>query len=396
MSKLCITLPPLAPDYSGAASALFEMGGMIVIHDASGCTGNYTSYDEPRWLGSDAMVFCSGLRHMDAILGNDYLLVERIQKAAESLKPNFIALLGSPVPMVIGTDFEGLAHEIEQVTGIPTIGLSTRGLSYYGKGISSAVISLMKRVCPPNINKEDVNHGINLLGLTPLDFNKNSENCSNASDFVKLFEDNGIKVNCAFTMGCTFEHFKKSVYSRLNVVVSQAGYDIAVYMKEKYGTPFVVGTPMGNGKKILSKVLAKKDISFVYEHNNLSDEKILIAGEQVIGNSLREELEDRGVKKGNIVVATLFDATNCLMRDEDIVVKNEKELRGLLNSGLYKKVVADPLVEFLIKEETKQVGVQFFAFEHVAVSSKIYWKRSKTFLAKSFSDFIIKIIQGDN
>ena len=40
MSKLCIMLPPLAPDYSGAASALFELGGMIVIHDASGCTGN--------------------------------------------------------------------------------------------------------------------------------------------------------------------------------------------------------------------------------------------------------------------------------------------------------------------------------------------------------------------
>ena len=49
MRKLCIKLPPFAPDYSGVCSALYELGGMSVIHDASGCTGNYTGFDEPRW-----------------------------------------------------------------------------------------------------------------------------------------------------------------------------------------------------------------------------------------------------------------------------------------------------------------------------------------------------------
>ena len=44
MSRLCIDLPPFAPDYSGAASAFFDLGGIIVMHDASGCTGNYTGF----------------------------------------------------------------------------------------------------------------------------------------------------------------------------------------------------------------------------------------------------------------------------------------------------------------------------------------------------------------
>ena len=30
MSKLCIDLPPIAPDYSGAASALFDLGGIAM------------------------------------------------------------------------------------------------------------------------------------------------------------------------------------------------------------------------------------------------------------------------------------------------------------------------------------------------------------------------------
>lgn len=393
MSKLCIMLPPLAPDYSGAASALFELGGMIVIHDASGCTGNYTSYDEPRWLGSDASVYCSGLRHMDAILGNENLLVDRIKAAAESTKPNFIVLLGSPVPMVIGTDFEGLAAEIENATGIPTIGLATRGLAYYGKGVNAAIISLIKKVCPASVATEEKNGSINILGMTPLDFNKPSEHCDNPADFVKLFEDNGIKVNCCFTMGCTFEQFKASIKSRLNVVVSQCGYDTAKYMEQVYGIPFVVGTPMAMGKIILEKIDPAKFKCEPKEHYEVADEKILIAGEQVIGNSLREYLEVLGCKKGNVVVATMFEVTHDLMRSEDIIVKDEKHLRQLLNSGEFKKVVADPLVEQLITKSTRDTGIKFYPFQHVAVSSKIYWNNPVRLLGNSFGKFIREILK---
>ncbi|MCR5437039.1 MAG: nitrogenase component 1 [Treponema sp.] len=391
MSKLCIMLPPLAPDYSGAASALFELGGMIVIHDAAGCTGNYTGYDEPRWLGSHTAVYCSGLRHMDAILGNDDLLIERIKKAADSIKPNFIALLGSPVPMVIGTDFEGVASEIEHTCGIPSIGLSTRGLSYYGKGVNSAIISLMKKVCPSSVSDNEKNDGINILGMTPLDFAKGP----NASDFVKLFEDNGIKVNCCFTMGCTFEEFKASVKSRLNVVVSQSGYDTAVYMKEKYGIPFVVGTPMLMGMQILAKSQPEKFSFNPKPLTNITDKKIFIAGEQVIANTIREYFEALGLSKEKATVGIMFDATKELMREGDVIVKDEKHLRDLLNSGKYQKVVADPLVEQLITKETKETGIEFYGLPHVAVSSKVYWDKPVRFISKEFTSFIKSVITGN-
>ena len=35
---------------------------MVAIHDASGCTGNYTGYDELRWYGASAAIFCSALK----------------------------------------------------------------------------------------------------------------------------------------------------------------------------------------------------------------------------------------------------------------------------------------------------------------------------------------------
>ena len=45
-------LTPFAPDQSGAASVFYELGGILVICDAGGCTGNVCGFDEPRWFGN--------------------------------------------------------------------------------------------------------------------------------------------------------------------------------------------------------------------------------------------------------------------------------------------------------------------------------------------------------
>ena len=70
-------LSPFAPDNSGVVSALFELGGLIAICDAGGCTGNVCGFDEPRWFTMRSAVFSTGMRDMDAILGRDKQLVEK-------------------------------------------------------------------------------------------------------------------------------------------------------------------------------------------------------------------------------------------------------------------------------------------------------------------------------
>ena len=42
-------LSTYSADTFGVCSALFELGGMIVMHDPSGCNSTYTTHDEPRW-----------------------------------------------------------------------------------------------------------------------------------------------------------------------------------------------------------------------------------------------------------------------------------------------------------------------------------------------------------
>ena len=67
-------------DVSGVCSALFELGGMTVMHDASGCNSTYNTHDEPRWYDMDSLVYISGLSELEAVMGDDEKLIADVQK----------------------------------------------------------------------------------------------------------------------------------------------------------------------------------------------------------------------------------------------------------------------------------------------------------------------------
>ena len=87
MKKLLRYLSPFAPDQSGACGVFYELGGLIVICDAGGCAGNICGFDEPRWFRQKSAIFSAGLRDMDAILGRDDLMIEKIQTTINNTIP---------------------------------------------------------------------------------------------------------------------------------------------------------------------------------------------------------------------------------------------------------------------------------------------------------------------
>ena len=107
-------LTPFAPDQSGAVSVLFELGGIVVICDAGGCTGNVCGFDEPRWFEQKSAIFSAGLRDMDAILGRDDRLVAKLADVARKVDATFAAVIGTPVPAVIATDYLALKRMSEK------------------------------------------------------------------------------------------------------------------------------------------------------------------------------------------------------------------------------------------------------------------------------------------
>ena len=111
-------------DVSGVCSAMYELGGMTILHDPSGCNSTYTTHDEPRWYDSKSLMFVSGLDEMTAVMGDDSVLIRDAVRAAADLKPRFITLCGASIPHIISFDFKGVARLIERETGIPVLPVS--------------------------------------------------------------------------------------------------------------------------------------------------------------------------------------------------------------------------------------------------------------------------------
>ena len=61
-------IPIYTSDVSGVCSALYELGGMVVMHDPSGCNSTYNTHDEIRWYDQDSLIFISGLTEIDAVM----------------------------------------------------------------------------------------------------------------------------------------------------------------------------------------------------------------------------------------------------------------------------------------------------------------------------------------
>ena len=227
-------------DVSGVNSALFELGGMTVMHDASGCNSTYNTHDEPRWYDYDSMVFLSGISEMEAIMGDDDKLIWDIVSAADQLSPKFIAIAGTPIPMMIGTDLKAVASVVEKRTGIPAFGFPTNGMHTYIEGASMALAGIADRFVTEALpGTADIS--VNLLGVTPLDFSINGS----AEHLKTALESRGIAVVSNWAMGDTLETLQTASAAHVNLVVSGAGIGAAKVLEKRFGIPYVIGRPYG-------------------------------------------------------------------------------------------------------------------------------------------------------
>ena len=265
-------LTPFAPDQSGAVSVLYEFGGIIVICDAGGCTGNICGFDEPRWFESKSALFSAGLRDMDAILGRDDRLVAKLADAVTKLDAKFAAIIGTPVPAVIGTDYHALKRMTEKKVDLPILTVDTDGMELYDKGEEKAWKELFLVFAG---EKEDVILGrIGILGMTPQDISD-----LRAADRIReRFAAEGKTAVC-FGMGNGLDDVKSvsNVEKKYRGIAGTA-LEAAKYLERTYGTPYETGYPLVD--------------ELVYDMD-YHGKKVLIVQQQVIGSAIRKEIQKK-------------------------------------------------------------------------------------------------------
>ncbi|MDR1404373.1 MAG: nitrogenase component 1 [Candidatus Methanoplasma sp.] len=351
MARLFMKLPSFATDYSGAASFLSDIGGLVAVHGPTGCIGNYTGYDDPRWFSSPGMVFNSALREIDAVMGNDHALIENMRKACEIYNPCFTAIVGTPIPDLIGCDITGAADDLEKVIGIPSVGVPTNGYGYYHNGIEKSMFALEKKfsvLSCPNRGK------INILGHSHYDYGDGSAMEILADAIADSHRSIGFGSPAdglaAFTdIGC----------ADANIAVSSSGMKFAEYLENSLNMPFIASAPIGAANTELIKDFIKGNR---YEETRESG-NILIIGDHVVSDSLRREIfRETGLGSD---VATFFGLHDKTAGKRDIVLRDENDLINI--SKRYEIIVGDPLYSSLAPG-----NLPFVPFAHPAVSGKMF------------------------
>ena len=226
-------------DCSGVASALYELGGMTVIHDASGCNSTYATHDEPRWTTMPSAVYISALVEMDAVMGNEEKIVADIVDTVGEITPAFVAIAGTPIPTMTGIDLKGIANLVEKRTGTPAFAVATNSMRPYSVGVAMSWIELARRFTNETIVEKT--HDINFMGVTPLDFSMGPM----LDSLYEAARHAGFTVKADWAMRSTLEELADTLAARVNVVVSASGLPLAQYYEARYGMPYVVGLPVG-------------------------------------------------------------------------------------------------------------------------------------------------------
>lgn len=356
MKQTASFISTYSADAFGVASALYELGGMTIMHDASGCNSTYNTHDEPRWYDMDSMVYISGLSEMEAVMGDDGKLIDDIVQAAKELSPKFIALAGTPIPMMIGTDYKAVAAVIEKKTGIPSFGFATNGMQDYLIGISMAFEAFAERMTQP---LEVIPHSVNILGLTPLDF----AICGYDRELVQRLKKDGWKVLSTWSMGCSLEDIRRSGAAQVNLVVSWSGLAAAKKLQALYGTPYVMGAPVG--EQFTAQVLdalhqsaQDKTCRTLWEPAS-PDGKLVLIGESVTSLSLATALRREGAGDIRVICPVSCEEYPGMVRALD-----EDELVVALDGA--ETVVADPLYQPICK------GKRFVRLPHEAFSGRLF------------------------
>ena len=413
MKQVSVTLSTYTADVSGVCSALYELGGMVVIHDPSGCNSTYNTHDEPRWYEMDSLVFISGLSQMDAIMGNDDKFIHDIVRAAKELQPRFIALVRTPIPLMTGTDFEGISRVIEKQTGIPVFYFPTSGMHTYVKGAGMAMETIARELVPAGgesvkerKSKQENSLNINILGATPLDFSINS-----TLDFIKEFLSRHFEIISTFAMGSSIEDIQRAGEADVNLVISSVGVLAAKVLEERFHTPYVIGTPIIGFENVLAEKLIesawtkksqtayfsvlqkahKKDtanfttiqnteavsnlkkirsLTETIEKNKVSG-NVYIIGESVISQSLKAALALRyGIEA--TVICPLETEPEYTEKDV-LLLSSEEDIKKAITDA--DTVIADPIYKTICSEK-----VNFVAMPHEAYSGRIYRKEVCDFI----------------
>jgi nitrogenase molybdenum-iron protein alpha/beta subunit len=216
-------------------SALIEYGcmghmlyGRIFLHRAG--------------ISEGCKLYSTHIDETDISLGDTGRLSRAIAEIIECDKPKIVFLLPSSVPTVIGTDLLALCKELQlEYPSVPLLPFGHGGFDVYGyRGVQEALLLLAKTLSV-DIEKTKL-PTFNIIGSCADMFRFQAD----AQELIRIMEGAfDMRPLCIMTSDTTVEDIKKIGGAHINLVIRREGEPAAKHLKERFGTPYLLGRPYG-------------------------------------------------------------------------------------------------------------------------------------------------------
>ena len=382
-------VPPITSDYSGACSVLYGENILKILISPNGCK-TPVAYDEIRNIDY-SLQYCTSLNELEIVTGEIKGLKESIKEIiSQNQKIEFIAIISTVVPQIIGMDLESIVENIEETLDIPCVSINTNSFENYYSGISLTLNSLANKFMLEN---KKIKNTVNIIGYSPLTFGK----IEKLEELFSLIKSLDLNILTVFSDNLSLEKIKNSTSAELNLVLSYEGLALAKYMEKEFSIPYVIINVVSkygieNTENILKRFFYKIDNSFekLEKSGKLDDRKVMIIASPFMAINIAASLR-KDFSLANILALSLIKESRKFKKIEYLeflnIVNTEDDLKEKIKEYKPDILISDPVYKNLVNEK-----VTFIPLLHYGYSTRLYLELDYEYCGKKAYEYFKKFI----
>ena len=382
-------VPPITSDYSGACSVLYGENILKILISPNGCK-TPVAYDEIRNIDY-SLQYCTSLNELEIVTGEIKGLKESIKEIInQNQKIEFIAIISTVVPQIIGMDLESIVENIEETLDIPCVFINTNSFENYYSGISLTLKSLANKFMLEN---KKIKSTVNIIGYSPLTFGK----IEKLEELFSLIKSLDLNILTVFSDNLSLEKIKNSTSAELNLVLSYEGLALAKYMEKEFSIPYVIINVVSkygieNTENILKRFFYKIDNSFekLEKRDKLDDRKVMIIASPFMAINIAASLR-KDFSLANILALSLIKENRKFKKIEYLkflnIVNTEEDLKEKIKEYKPDILISDPVYKNLIND-----GLTFIPLLHYGYSTRLYLELDYEYCGKKAYDYFKQFI----
>ena len=382
-------VPPVTSDYSGACSVLYGENILKILISPNGCK-TPVAYDEIRNIDY-SLQYCTSLNELEIVTGEIKGLKESIEEIInQNQKIEFIAIISTVVPQIIGMDLESIVENIEETLDIPCVSINTNSFENYYSGISLTLNSLANKFMLEN---KKIKNTVNIIGYSPLTFGK----IEKLEELFSLIKSLDLNILTVFSDNLSLEKIKNSTSAELNLVLSYEGLALAKYMEKEFSIPYVIINVVSkygieNTENMLKNYFSKIDNSFekLEKKDKLDDRKVMIIASPFMAINIADSLR-KDFSFANILALSFIKESRKFKKIEYLeflnIVNTEDDLKEKIKEYKPDILISDPVYKNLVNEK-----VTFIPLLHYGYSTRLYLELDYEYCGKKAYEYFKKFI----